>query len=51
VTCLALAPFLGAIDPALGTAAAIVAESLLLFLVVKARLGIHIFVFGVGKAG
>jgi O-antigen/teichoic acid export membrane protein len=50
VTCLALAPFLGAIGAACGTAAAIIAESLLLFLVVKRRLGIHIFVFG-GKTG
>jgi O-antigen/teichoic acid export membrane protein len=46
VTCLALAPFLGAIGAAIATAAAIVTESVLLFLVVKRKLGIHIFVFG-----
>ena len=31
---------------AIGTAAAIAIESLLLFIIVKRRLGIHIFVFG-----
>jgi O-antigen/teichoic acid export membrane protein len=46
VLCLALAPYFGAIGAAIGTAAAIATESLLLFIVVKRRLGIHIFVFG-----
>lgn len=46
VLCLALAPFLGAMGAAIGTAAAIGVESLLLYVMVKRRLGLHVFAFG-----
>ncbi len=49
VTCLALAPFFGAIGAAVATAAAIITKSVFLFVIVKRKLGIHIFVFGSRK--
>ncbi|MBX6424392.1 MAG: lipopolysaccharide biosynthesis protein [Variibacter sp.] len=42
---LALAPRFGAAGAALATASAIVCESLILFLVVRRRLGLHVFVW------
>ena len=49
VLCLILAPFLGVVGAAIGTATAVTLESLLLFLVVKRRLGIRIFAFSRAK--
>jgi O-antigen/teichoic acid export membrane protein len=46
VLCLALAPWLGATGAAIATAGAIGVESLLLYVFVKRRLGIDVFVFG-----
>jgi O-antigen/teichoic acid export membrane protein len=46
VLCFALIPRLGITGAALAGAAALVFESVSLFIVAKARLGLHCFVFG-----
>jgi O-antigen/teichoic acid export membrane protein len=46
VLCLILIPRFGLIGAAAATATAIVAESALLFIVIKRRLGLHVFVLG-----
>lgn len=46
VLCLVLIPLFGILGAAVAVAAAIVVESVLLFVVTKRRLGIHVFVFG-----
>jgi O-antigen/teichoic acid export membrane protein len=44
--CLVLIPHLGMTGAAIGTATALTAESVLLFVVTRRRLGYHVFVFG-----
>ena len=44
--CLILIPLFGAAGAAIATAAALVFESIWLFVVTKRRLGFHVFVWG-----
>jgi O-antigen/teichoic acid export membrane protein len=43
--CLLLIPAIGGIGAAIATSAALIAESALLFVVTKRRLGLHVFIW------
>jgi O-antigen/teichoic acid export membrane protein len=49
ILCLILIPRFGAMGAAIATSSAVLAESMLLFLVTRYRLGLHVFVFGKPK--
>lgn len=48
--CLVLIPFFGAAGAAIATAIAILAESIMLFLATRSRLGLHVFIWRGGSA-
>jgi O-antigen/teichoic acid export membrane protein len=49
--CLVLMPHFGGLGAAIATSAALVVESILLFVVTKHRLGLHVFIWRRGEAG